>query len=137
MDTTGSHYIVEASGCNPNVIGDATKIRHILTQAAKAGHMEIKSSYFYRFMPMGVSGVVIVAESHISIHTWPENRYAAIDVYVCGSESNPEKVIDYILDAFGSTHAHVSEVQRGIRDEEIYTHVILTWEEDLKPSGKI
>lgn len=136
MDTTGSHYIVEASGCDPEVIGDATKIRDILTQAAKAGHMEIKSSYFYRFMPMGVSGVVIVAESHISIHTWPENRYAAIDVYVCGSASNPEKVIDYILDAFGSAHAHVSEIQRGIRDEEIYTHVILTWEEDLNPSNK-
>ncbi len=132
METVGFHYIVEASGCDQEVIGDAEKMREILTQAAKEGNMEIKTSYFYKFTPTGISGIVIVAESHISIHTWPENQYVALDVYVCGSKSKPEKTINYILNALDSTYAHVSEVQRGIQDEDVYTHVILTWEEDLE-----
>lgn len=131
MDTIGFHYIVEATGCNPKIIGDPDKLRELLLSAAKAGGMEVKTSYFYRFTPTGVSGVVIVAESHISLHTWPENQYAALDVYVCGIKPNPEETINVILHALGASHAHITEIQRGIKDEDVYTHAILTWEESI------
>jgi len=94
--------------------------------------MQIKSTYFFRFTPKGVSGVVILAESHISLHTWPDEGYAALDVYVCGEKADPEKAIDYILKEFGSAHAHVTELKRGIEDDNVYTHAILTWEEEMK-----
>ncbi len=132
MNTIGYHYIVEAAGCKPYILSDPDRIQAILTEGAKRGNMTIRSSYFYRFSPQGVSGVLIVAESHISIHTWPEYQYAALDVYVCGDDSNPEASIDYILEQFGSSHAHISEVKRGVQDEDVFTHTILTWEETLR-----
>ncbi|KUJ98450.1 MAG: S-adenosylmethionine decarboxylase proenzyme [Thermococcales archaeon 44_46] len=132
MDTIGYHYVVEASGCDPEVLKDPNKIREIFLEAAKVGNMEVKASYFFRFSPTGVSGVVIVAESHISVHTWPEEGYAALDVYTCGEKADPEKAVDYILEKFGAQYAHVSEVKRGIKEEEgTFTHMILTWEEKL------
>ena len=132
MDTIGYHYIVEATGCDPEILADPDRILEVLVGAARSGNMEVKTSYFFKFTPKGVSGVVIVAESHITIHTWPENRYAAIDVYVCGTNSRPEDAIDQILAELGCTYAHVSEIRRGIRDEDVYTHTILTWEETLE-----
>ncbi|WP_457590805.1 adenosylmethionine decarboxylase [Geoglobus sp.] len=131
METEGVHIIVEASGCDPEVISDPKKIERIFKDAARHAKMTVKASYFFKFMPTGVSGAVIIAESHISIHTWPELGYAALDVYTCG-DSDPEKAVDYILERIGAKHAHVSEVRRGIREEEgTYTHTILTWEEEL------
>ncbi|AEC51738.1 S-adenosylmethionine decarboxylase proenzyme [Pyrococcus sp. NA2] len=132
MDTIGHHYIVEAAGCDPEIIGDADKIREIFLEAARRGNMEVKASYFFKFSPMGVSGVVIVAESHISVHTWPEKGYAALDVYTCGEKADPEKAVDYILEQFKAQYAHVSEIKRGIEeDDNTFTHSILTWEEKL------
>ena len=131
VETEGVHIIVEASGCDPEVISDPKKIEGIFKDAARHAKMTVKASYFFKFMPTGVSGAVIIAESHISIHTWPELGYAALDVYTCG-DSDPEKAVDYILERIGAKHAHVSEVRRGIREEEgTYTHTILTWEEEL------
>ncbi|WP_175060373.1 adenosylmethionine decarboxylase [Thermococcus sp. 2319x1] len=137
MDTIGYHYVVEASGCDPEVLKDPNKIREIFLEAAKVGNMEVKASYFFRFSPTGVSGVVIVAESHISVHTWPEEGYAALDVYTCGEKADPEKAVDYILEKFKAQYAHVSEVKRGIKEEEgTFTHMILTWEEKLDRRGE-
>lgn len=119
---------MEASGCDPETLGDPLKLREILLRAAKEAKMDVRTVHFYKFSPTGVSGMVIVTGSHISIHTWPENRYAAIDVYICGDASEPEKAIDIILSGIGAKHAHITEVQRGIRDNDEYTHVIVTWD---------
>ena len=91
MDTIGYHYVVEASGCNQDMLADPDLIRETLQHAAREGGMEVKTTYFYRFAPKAVSGVVIVAESHITVHTWPERSYAALDVYVCGEKADPER----------------------------------------------
>ncbi len=138
METIGFHYVVEAAGCDEELLQNADKIRQIFLEAAKIGNMEVKASYFFKFSPTGVSGMVIVAESHISIHTWPEKRYAAIDVYTCGETADPEKAVDYILDAIKAEYAHVSEIKRGIEeDDNTFTHMILTWEEKLdRKNGK-
>ncbi len=129
LNTIGYHYIVEAAGCDGATIGSTDRMREILTEAARVGGMGVRTSYFYRFSPTGVSGVVIVSESHISIHTWPERGYAALDVFVCGEDAKPEDAIHYIITNMGSTDAHVTEIKRGIQDEDAYTHAMVTWDE--------
>lgn len=130
MDTKGLHYIVEASGCDPQVLEDVNKLKEILINAAKIGRMDIRTAHFYKFSPRGISGLIVVSGSHISIHTWPEHGYAAIDVYICGENSEPEKAIQYILQSINAKHAHITEIERGIKDEEgLYTHIILSWDE--------
>ncbi len=130
MNTIGYHYIIEASGCDPKVLTDANALKKILLEAAKAGEMDVRSTYFYKFSPQGISGMVIVSESHISIHTWPEKGYAAIDVYTCDTNSKPEKTVNYILEKIKADYAHITEVERGIEDEDgTYTHIILSWDE--------
>lgn len=130
MDTLGFHYIIEASGCDPRVLADADALKKILMEAAKVGEMDVRSTYFYRFSPQGVSGMVVVSGSHISIHTWPEKGYAAVDVYTCDLDSKPEKAIEYILREIKASYAHITEIERGIEDEDgTYTHTILSWDE--------
>lgn len=132
MEPIGYHYLVEASGCDSEILGDLDKIKEIMFNAAKIGKMDIKTVYFYKFSPSGVSGILVVAESHLSIHTWPENQYAAIDIFICGKESEPEKALDFILSSLNSSYAHVTEVERGVKDEDIYTHSVISWDETYK-----
>lgn len=91
--------------------------------------MDVRITHFYKFSPTGVSGMVVVTGSHISIHTWPENKYAAIDIYICGTSTYPEKAIDYILENIEAKYAHITEIERGVKDNDTYTHTILTWDE--------
>ncbi|RLE73751.1 MAG: adenosylmethionine decarboxylase, partial [Thermoprotei archaeon] len=72
MNTIGYHYVIEASGCDPKILADTEALKKILLEAAKIGEMSVRSIYFYKFSPQGVSGVIVVSGSHISIHTWPE-----------------------------------------------------------------
>lgn len=128
MNTIGYHYVVEASGCDSSVLGDVERLRELLMFAAKRAGMDVKGSYFFKFSPTGVSGTLIVAASHVSIHTWPEHSYAALDVYVCGTGSDPEKAVNEILAGLRTEHAHITEIRRGIRDNDEFTHAIVTWE---------
>ena len=132
LETIGYHYIVEAAGCDPEILRDPDRMRDILTRAAKQGNLGVRNSFFYKFAPEGVSGVVIVSESHISAHTWPEKGYAALDVYICGDQAKPEIAIQVFLREMGATDAHVTEIKRGIPDEDVYTHAMLTWDETFE-----
>ncbi len=128
--TKGEHYIVEVSGCNPEIIGDVKKVQDILIQAAKEANVEIWSVSFHRFPPNGVSGVVVISESHLSVHTWPEVGYAAIDIYTCGEQAEPEKAVEYAVKAFEGKHVHITEITRGLDDgDHMFYHSIISWEE--------
>lgn len=130
MDTTGYHYVAEASGCDPKVLEDPNELKRIMLEAAKIGFMDVRQTYFYRFTPKGVSGILVVSQSHISVHTWPEKGYAAVDVYVCGTKSKPEEALEYILRSLNASYAHITEIERGIEDEDgTFTHAILSWDE--------
>lgn len=83
----GHHYIVEASGCDPEIISSIEKVQQILVKAAEIAGTQIWSISVNRFPPNGVSGVIVIAESHISTHTWPEYGYGALDFYTCGDSS--------------------------------------------------
>ena len=129
----GHHYIVEASGCDPKIIGSAEKVQQILVKAAEVANATIWAVSFSKFPPHGVSGVVVISESHISIHTWPEFKYGAIDFYSCGDRVDAEKGIFYAVEAFGASSSHITEITRGIDEmDKIYYHSIVTWDEDFK-----
>ena len=90
MNALGRHLLVELHDCNKEVLNDLDFIRDVMVKAAVDCGAEVLGESFHRFSPQGVSGVVVIAESHISIHTWPEYGYAAADVFTCGTAVNPE-----------------------------------------------
>ena len=132
MDTIGHHYIAEASGCKPDVIGKVEAVERILVRAAEVAGVQVWSISFHRFDPNGVSGVVVISESHMSLHTWPEVGYVALDIFTCGDTAKPEKAVQWALKEFGATNVHITEVTRGLEEgDKVFFHSIVTWEEEL------
>ncbi len=89
-------------------------VRDILVGAARACGATIVDVAFHEFNPFGVSGVVVIAESHISIHTWPEYRYAALDIFTCGDVIKPERAVAYVASRFRCKNPSVVEMKRGV-----------------------
>src|SRR5262249_36732293 len=77
VDTVGKHWMVEYRGCDPVALDDQNRVEELMRLAAEAAEARVVASVFHRFSPQGVSGVVVIEESHLSIHTWPEAAYAA------------------------------------------------------------
>ena len=128
----GHHYIVEASGCDPEIISSVAKVQQILVKAAELAGATVWSVSFHKFPPQGVSGVVVISESHLSTHTWPEYGYGALDFYSCGNEVDPEKAIIYAVEAFGASSSHMTEITRGLDEKDrLFYHSFVTWEEDF------
>lgn len=105
--------MVELYHCDSKVIGDVRQIEEIMVGAAKAAKAHIVDVVFHNFNPNGVSGVVVIAESHLSIHTWPEYNFASIDIYTCGSTVNPWKAFDYLKKHFKAANVTAMEMKRG------------------------
>lgn len=116
MDTRalGRHLIVDLYGCNSTLLDDVEFIMHHMVQSALEARSTVINSIFHHFSPWGVSGVVVIAESNISIHTWPEHGYAAIDVFTCGNEGDPWKACEHLRKVFESQKCDVKEEKRGI-----------------------
>ncbi len=112
--TLGKHIIAEFSECDQDRLKDMTFIREALFKAANIAGATVLDSSFYRFGNGGVSGVLIIAESHLSIHTWPECGYAACDFYTCGSDTKPEKACRLLAKLFKSDYGEYLTIQRGI-----------------------
>ena len=85
-----------------------------MIDAAKKAHATIVDDKFHHFSPFGVSGVVVIAESHLAIHTWPEYRYAAVDVFTCGDTLKPEVAAIHLAQVFQSQNPSIHEIKRGI-----------------------
>jgi S-adenosylmethionine decarboxylase len=135
-DPIGHHYIVEASGCDPKIISRVSEVQKILVKAAEVSGAQVWAVSFNQFPPHGVSGTVVISESHISIHTWPEYGYAALDIYTCGTQVEPEEAIEYAVRSFGAAQSHITEITRGIEEgDEVFYHSIITWEEEHDQKG--
>ena len=135
MSPRGVHFIVEASGCG-EVITDVSKLQDILVEAAKQANAQVWSVSFNRFPPDGVSGVVVISESHLSVHTWPEENYMALDIYTCGVKSMPFKAVEYVLEKVEAKRSHITEISRGLDDnDQVFYHSFITWEEIFKKNG--
>jgi len=89
-------------------------VKEILVGAARACGATIVDVAFHEFNPFGVSGVVVIAESHLSVHTWPEYRYAAVDIFTCGDVIKPEEAAAYVASRFRCKNPSIIEVKRGL-----------------------
>jgi S-adenosylmethionine decarboxylase len=125
LKALGRHIVCELSGCHPALLSDITGIAAMMNAAATAAGATIMESAFHRFEPQGVSGTVILAESHLSIHTWPEMGYAAMDFYTCGEHTDPWLACDYAARTLAAKSVLATELKRGIeKSDGEFTHVI-------------
>ncbi|MBM5799403.1 MAG: adenosylmethionine decarboxylase [Cyanobacteria bacterium K_DeepCast_35m_m2_023] len=97
-DTVGKHCILELYACNQDRLNDEAFLRDAITDAAKRAGATLLHLVTHHFEPQGVTGLALLAESHISIHTWPESGYAAVDVFTCGDHTMPEKACQVLID---------------------------------------
>ncbi len=109
----GTHLLVELYGCNPNTIAHVHEVERALVDSAHTSNAHIVSHYFHAFEPYGVSGVVIIEESHYTIHTWPEHRYAAVDLFFCSETVDPQRAIEVLQERFQPERTEVMVVRRG------------------------
>ncbi len=114
MQGLGRHVLAEVYGCGFHILNDLDKVRKILVDAAIAAGAEVRETAFHRFSPQGVSGVVVISESHLAIHTWPELGYAALDVFTCGEGVDPWVAMNIIVKDFGARTVTASETKRGV-----------------------
>ncbi len=111
--TLGLHILADLYGVNPDLIDRVEDIRHLLESAVKVADLTKISSHYYQFQPHGATGVVLLAESHISIHTWPEHGLATVDVYTCGDPYKAYRAMDYIISTLEPTRIDKQVHERG------------------------
>ena len=104
----GQHVLAEFFECDPNILNSIDKVEKYMVDAALECGATIVQKCFHMFNPYGVSGVVIISESHLAIHTWPELGYAAVDLFTCGDKC------DFLKKKFHCQNATFTELKRGI-----------------------
>ena len=113
VGTVGRHFIVEMWGCDNEMIHDPEKVMDILHSAVKDARATVIKSASHQFDPSGVTGIAILAESHISIHTWPEEGYVAADIFTCGTNTDPALGVQSLIDGFKPENSSTMELKRG------------------------
>ena len=111
--TYGDHYLVDLHDCDSEIIATVKPTEEALLDAATRCGSTIIEYDFHQFSPHGVSGVILIAESHFSVHTWPENGFAAVDIFTSGETMKPDMAIDILKEAFGAGRVNVMKVTRG------------------------
>ncbi|MDQ0357673.1 S-adenosylmethionine decarboxylase [Rhodoplanes tepidamans] len=106
----GAHLIIDIHGGER--LDEIEHIEHTLRRCVDAAGATLLHIHLHHFQPTGVSGVAVLAESHISIHTWPEAGYAALDVFMCGN-ADPDACVPILREAFAARRVAVSELLRG------------------------
>jgi len=121
MKVLGRHIIAELHGCDPGLLTDLEQTIEILREAVRVSGASYLGEFYRVFEPWGgLTAIVALAESHISIHTWPEYRYAALDIFTCGETADPWKAYEYVVEAYKPEKVNVTEVKRGlVRTEEL------------------
>ena len=110
----GTHLLLEMNECDAALLDDMALVKQVLLAAADAAGATVVGEVFHKFSPVGVTGIVCIAESHISIHTWPEHSYAAVDIFTCGEDFKPMEAAHFIAEGLQAQHCNVMEVKRGV-----------------------
>jgi len=113
MPALGHHLLAELRGCDASRLSDLDCVREAMLEAARVSGATIITHTFHHFAPLGISGVVIVSESHLAIHTWPEHGFAALDYFTCGDSIDQPKAVESMLRALGATTLSTREILRG------------------------
>lgn len=118
MKALGIHLLIELWSCNRQKIDNLDYLEKIMAQAAEVAGATVLKTAFQDFNPQGVSGVVVIAESHLTIHTWPEYGYCAVDIFTCGSKVDPWKAAGFLKQELEAEETQVRDFQRGIPSTE-------------------
>ncbi|CDM66623.1 adenosylmethionine decarboxylase [Pyrinomonas methylaliphatogenes] len=114
MKTLGRQLLVELFDCDRDLLNDATLVKQALLDAAQQANATIIDAVLHKFSPQGVSGVVVIAESHIAIHTWPEYGYAALDIFTCGETVDPYLIMRLVARRLAAGEHKATLVERGL-----------------------
>ena len=114
----GKHILAEYLECECTYLDSEGAIRNLMLEAASKIGATIVGDIFHHFSPQGVTGVVVIAESHLAIHTWPEFRYASVDLFTCGNRVDPWIGFEYLKEELRSRKWVSKEIIRGIAEEE-------------------
>lgn len=114
MQILGTHLLLELRSCNPVLLTDLDYIEKSMVQIALETGATIIGQSFHKFSPGGVTGVLAISESHISIHTWPEHKYAAVDIFTCNKKFISSKAAELIINIMECQDSDIREIKRGI-----------------------
>ncbi len=122
--TLGLHILADLYGVEAERIDRVEDIKKLLERAVRVANLTKISSHYYQFQPHGATGIVLLAESHISIHTWPEHGLATVDVYTCGDPAKAYKAMEYIINSLEPKRVDKQVHERGFvgqykRSEEL------------------
>ena len=115
LDCLGHHYILELYGCPHDLLSNVDYVSKTMHDVASAGNCNVLSNEYHQFDPYGVSGVTLISESHLSIHSWPQFGYAAVDFFFCSDEVLVDAMIARLKEGFKSTDIKVEVCHRGMR----------------------
>lgn len=108
------HLLLEYWDCDRAALDDLQRVEVVMCEAARAAGASVRAQIFKPFEPQGVSGVVVIEESHLSIHTWPEVGYAAVDVLTCGKRCDPHKAHQVLVSGLKAGRYEMMEIRRGL-----------------------
>ena len=114
MTPLGNHILLELWGVSRDLLDDSAELEQRLIEAATRGGAHVLEGKFRSFEPQGISGVLILAESHITLHTWPELGYAAVDVFTCGPADTGDRVSREVVDSLAPSSHEIRRLLRGL-----------------------
>ncbi len=109
----GRHTIAEFADCDATCLADLEHITRSMLEAARISGARVVTQSFHHFSPLGISGVVIISESHLAIHTWPEHRFAAVDFFTCVNRVEPARALEHLKAALKAGSLQVMHLERG------------------------
>jgi S-adenosylmethionine decarboxylase proenzyme len=116
LKSLGRHILVEFYGCNREKLNDLKLIEETMIGAAEYAKATVVDDVFHKFNPHGISGVVVISESHLAIHTWPEYGYAAVDLFTCGESVDPWDAFFFLSRELEAESNTTMELKRGLLD---------------------
>ena len=140
-DTVGKHCILELYNCDSAKLDDEAFLRTAITSAAKRAGATLLNLITHRFEPQGVTGLALLAESHISIHTWPESGYAAVDVFTCGDHTMPEMACQVLAEELSAGNHKLTSFRRetpsAIADVQRYPSLESIFKDTERPQAAL
>ena len=113
LSTQSKHLLLELYGCEYEKLNDESFLRCTLNRAAKLAKATVLNLISNKFEPQGVTAIALLAESHISIHTWPESNYSAVDIFTCGQNMIPERASKYLIDILKAEEHYLRVIERN------------------------
>ena len=113
QESLGVHYILDLFFCNVDLLNDSTYVISSIKEAIFRANANLLEDVKYEFTPQGFTAIFLLSESHISIHTWPEKEYAAVDIFTCGAHTKPNDACNYLIDVLESKKPVKTIIKRG------------------------